>query len=80
MQKAVYAVNAFMLLFFTVFGLCISIDCTAVLTLWLYMSIEQKLCSCTNFLVVYKNRLCSCANFWAVHVNFESNYAVLSNI
>ena len=54
MQKAV---NAFMLKFCTV--------CTAVLSFCLYMSIEQ--------------RLCSCANFWAVDVNFESNCSVLSH-
>ena len=61
MQKAVNAVNAFVPFFVVlIFGLCI--DCTAVLSFWLYISIEQ---------------LCSCANFWAVHVNFESSYACL---
>ena len=44
-----------------IFGLCI--DGTAVLSFWIYMSIEQ---------------LCCGANFCAVHVNFESSYACLS--
>ena len=44
-----------------IFELCI--DCTAVLSFWLYINIEQ---------------LCCGANFWAVHVNFESSYACLS--
>ena len=52
MQKAVNAVNGSVLLFCTVvliFGLCTSIDCTAVLSFWLYMSIEERVCSCANF-------------------------------
>ena len=56
MQKAVNAVNAFVLLFCTVviiFGLCTSIDCTAVLSFWLYMSIEQRFCTCVSSLAVH---------------------------
>ena len=56
MQKAVNAVNGSVLFFCTVmliFGLCTSIDCTAVLSFWLYMSIEQRLCSCANLLAVH---------------------------
>ena len=56
MQKAVNAVNAFVLLFCTVvliFGLCTSIDCTAVLSFWMYMSIEQRLCGCANLLAIH---------------------------
>ena len=52
MQKAVNAVNGSVLLFCTVvliFGLCTSIYCAAVLSFWLYMSIEERLCSCANF-------------------------------
>ena len=45
MQKAM---NAFMLKFCTVV-----LDCTAVLSFWLYISIEQRLCSCANHLVVH---------------------------
>ena len=66
MQKAVNAVNTFVLLFCTVvliFVLCTSIDCTSEISFWPYMSIGQK--------------LCSCANLWAVYSNFESYYAVL---
>ena len=44
-----------------IFGLCM--DCRAVLSFWLYISIEQ---------------LCCGANFCAVYVNFESSYACLS--
>ena len=56
MQKAVNTVKAFVLLFCTVvliFGLCTSIDFTAVLRFWLHMSIEQGLCSCANLLAVH---------------------------